>query len=250
MMLSTHTKPLQVKCSLQISRHKWQRYFPNDEADRRTSKNKWHHGEDVFNAFLTSQASNSFNNQCHYQCWTKTRGRPGQATNMAPLQADILQKSVHHFFCQGGKKLISYSHLLFDSNVRIRVWKRELNGTILLISSNILSPLIDWRPGQQPGWTAPQSGAGHYIMASNWAHTATILAAVTRLLELTHWAHIVNILEAATGLLQLTKWAHTVIILTAVTRTLRVQKWSTHSHYLRNSNSTLRANNLRTQSLS
>jgi hypothetical protein len=42
------------------------------------------------------------------------------------------------------------------SYVRSRVWKPELTGTIFTIySSDVLAPLIGWRPGQLPGWSAP-----------------------------------------------------------------------------------------------
>jgi hypothetical protein len=45
--------------------------------------------------------------------------------------------------------------LHFASYVRSRVWKTELIGTIFPIySSDVLVPLIGWRPGQLPGWPA------------------------------------------------------------------------------------------------
>jgi hypothetical protein len=50
----------------------------------------------------------------------------------------------------------SGTNLHFASYVRSRVWKPELTGNIFPIySSDVLPPLIGWRPGQLPGWSAP-----------------------------------------------------------------------------------------------
>ena len=84
------------------------------------------------------------------------RGRPLNWRPLKPIFSKFLTQNRAGEYYQG----MCPSCESFSENF-FRMWKtRFYQQRISNYSSDVLAPLTGWRPGQLPGWLAPQSGPG------------------------------------------------------------------------------------------